>query len=296
MGIGAAELFAAGGYHVVMLARDREKAAEALVDVQGLARAESISEQIEVGAYDTDLQRAVAGAEIVFEALAEDLALKRSFFELVDRYRAPDSIVATVSSGLSIAEMGQGRSESFRRHFLGIHLFNPPHVIVGTEVIPHAETEPAVVAKVAELLSKRLGRRLIVASDRPAFAGNRIAFKTLNEVAQLVPDYGVVYLDYLIGPYTGRAMAPLATIDLVGWDVHEAIVDNVYASTHDEAHPLFKLPPYMKEGIARGGSVIRPLITAAFIAALKKVSKCSTPAAASTTKQRRQSRSNLSSG
>lgn len=252
MGIGAAELFAAGGYHVVMLARDREKAAQALVDVQGLARAESISEQIEVGAYDTDLQRAVAGAAIVFEALVEDLELKRSFFELVDRYRTADSIVATVSSGLSIAEMAQGRSESFRHHFLGIHLFNPPHVIVGTEVIPHGETQPAVVAEVVELLSKRLGRRLIVASDRPAFAGNRIAFKMLNEIAQLVPDYGVGFLDDLIGPYTGRAMAPLATIDLVGWDVHEAIVENVYASTRDEAHPLFKLPPYMKEGITQG--------------------------------------------
>jgi 3-hydroxyacyl-CoA dehydrogenase len=252
MGIGAAELFAAGGYQVVMLARDREKAAQALVDVQGLARAESISERIEAGSYDADLEQAVAGAAIVFEALVEDLTLKRSFFELVDRHRAPDSVVATVSSGLSIAAMAQGRSESFRRHFLGIHLFNPPHVIAGTEVIPHAETEPAVVAQVVELLGKRLGRRLIVASDRPAFAGNRIAFKMLNEVAQLVPDYGVGFLDYLIGPYTGRAMAPLATIDLVGWDVHEAIVDNVYAATRDEAHPLFKLPPYVKAGIAQG--------------------------------------------
>jgi 3-hydroxyacyl-CoA dehydrogenase len=71
-------------------------------------------------------------------------------------------------------------------------------------------------------------------------------------VAQLVPGYGVVFLDYLIGPYTGRAMAPLATIDLVGWDVHEAIVDNVHAGTRDEAHGLFKLPGYMKEGVGHG--------------------------------------------
>jgi 3-hydroxyacyl-CoA dehydrogenase len=235
-----------------MLARDRDKAAQALVDVQALARAESISEQIKFGAYDADLPQAVAGAGIIFEALAEDLPLKRQFFELVDRHRAPDSIIATVSSGLSITEMAQGRSESFRRHFLGIHLFNPPHVIVGTEVIPHAGTDPAVVAAASDLLSKRLGRRLIVAGDRPAFAGNRVAFKLLNEVAQLVPDYGVTFLDYLVGPYTGRAMAPLATIDLVGWDVHEAIVENVYAATRDEAHPLFKLPPYIKDGIAQG--------------------------------------------
>jgi 3-hydroxyacyl-CoA dehydrogenase len=252
MGIGAAEVFAAGGYQVTMLARDQQKAADALAEVQALARAEAISESIEIGAYSTDLERSVAGAAIIFEALAEDLELKRSYFERVDRCRRPDSIVATVSSGLSIAAMAEGRSESFRRHFLGIHLFNPPHMIVGTEVIPHTGTDPAVVAKVSALLSKRLGRRLIVAADRPAFAANRIAFKTLNEVAQLVPDYGVVFLDYLIGPHTGRAMAPLATIDLVGWDVHEAIVDNVHAHARDEAHALFKLPDYMKQGIARG--------------------------------------------
>ena len=252
MGIGAAEIFAGGGYRVTMLARNRAKAADALAEVQGLARAEAIGDLIEVGAYESDLQRAVSGAAIIFETLAEDLELKRQFFELVDRYRSPDSIVATVSSGLSIAEMAQGRSDSFRRHFLGIHLFNPPHVIVGTEVIPDSGTDPAVVAKVIQLLNKRLGRRLIVAKDRPAFAGNRVAFKVLNEVAQLVPDYGVVFLDYLIGPHTGRAMAPLATIDLVGWDVHEAIVDNVYAKARDEAHALFKLPAFIKEGIAQG--------------------------------------------
>ncbi len=82
-------------------------------------------------------------------------------------------------------------------------------MIVGTEVIPHPETDPKVVAKVVQFLNKRLGRRLIVAKDCPAFAGNRVAFKVLNEVAQLVPDYGVLFLDYLIGPHTGRAMAPL---------------------------------------------------------------------------------------
>lgn len=252
MGVGAAEIFAGGGYRVTMLARDRAKANDALIEVQGLARAEAIGERIQVGCYETDLQRAVSSAAIIFETLAEDLELKRKFFELVDRYRAPDSIVATVSSGLSITEMAQGRSPAFRRHFLGIHLFNPPHVIVGTEVIPHPETDPKVVAKVVQFLNRRLGRRLIVAKDRPAFAGNRVAFKVLNEVAQLVPDYGVLFLDYLIGPHTGRAMAPLATIDLVGWDVHEAIVDNVFTRTRDEAHAIFKLPAFMKEGIAQG--------------------------------------------
>jgi len=62
----------------------------------------------------------------------------------------------------------------------------------------------------------------------------------------------VAFIDYLIGPYTGRAMPPLATVDLVGWDVHRAIVDNVHANTNDEAHDAFQLPTYVAELIEEG--------------------------------------------
>ena len=252
MGAGAAGVFAGAGFEVTMLARERDKAEAGLSAAQNAARAEAVADRIKLGSYDADLERAVREAGLVFESLAEDLALKRHFFELVDRFRAPDAIVATGSSGLSIAEMAKGRGDSFRTHFLGIHLFNPPHVIVGTEVIPGAETEPAMVKSVVAMLTKRLGRKVIVTKDRPAFVGNRVGFKVMNEVAQLAAEHGVAYMDYLIGPHTGRAMAPLATVDLVGWDVHKAIVDNVHQNCEDEAHACFKLPAYMQEGIGAG--------------------------------------------
>jgi|DewCreStandDraft_5_1066085.scaffolds.fasta_scaffold13240_3 3-hydroxyacyl-CoA dehydrogenase len=252
MGAGSGEVFAAGGCDVVFLARTIEKAHEGLVAAQNMAKSVRIADRISLGTYDQDLEEAVSKADLIFEALAEDMELKKAFFAKVDKYRRPESIVATVSSGLSIAEMALGRSESFRRNFLGIHLFNPPSVIVGTEVIPHAETDPQLVRDVVEMLEKRFGRVAIVAADKPAFAGNRVGFKVLNEVAILAEEHGVAFMDYLIGPYTGRAMAPLATIDLVGWDVHKAIVDNVYAHTKDEAHEAFRLPAYMEELIARG--------------------------------------------
>jgi hypothetical protein len=102
------------------------------------------------------------------------------------------------------------------------------------------------------MLRTRLGRVVVECRDLPAFAGNRIGFKVLNECAALAERYGVGFIDYLIGPYTGRAMPPLATIDLVGWDVHAAIVDNVYAKTSDEAHDVFALPQYMRDMIAAG--------------------------------------------
>jgi len=245
MGSGSGELFAADGIETIFLARDHEKAREGLERAQSMAKSEKLADFIRLGTYERDLTAAVADADLVFEALAEELPLKQQFFEKVDRHRRPDSIVATVSSGLSIAAMAKGRSESFRRNFLGMHLFNPPNVIIGCEVIAHGETDPTVVDYVVTFLEKRLGRKVVRTADSPAFCGNRVGFKVLNEVAQLAAQHGVAFVDTLVGPHTGRAMAPLATVDLVGWDVHRAIVDNLHANTRDEAHDAFRLPDFM---------------------------------------------------
>jgi 3-hydroxyacyl-CoA dehydrogenase len=252
MGAGGVEVFAAGGCDVFLLARSEDKAREGLVAAQNMAKSERIADRMTVGSYDRDLQRAVADADLIFEAVAEDIELKKTYFEQIDRHRRPDAIVATVSSGLSIAQMAAGRSEGFGRQFLGIHLFNPPNVIVGTEVIPHTGTDPKLVPAVIETLEQRFGRVVTLCADKPAFAGNRVGFKVLNEVANLALEHGVAFMDYLIGPQTGRAMTPLATIDLVGWDVHKAIVDNVYANTKDEAHATFRFPDFMNKLIADG--------------------------------------------
>ncbi|MBF6568348.1 MAG: 3-hydroxyacyl-CoA dehydrogenase family protein [Candidatus Binataceae bacterium] len=253
MGAVAAAVFAGAGYRVMMLARDLDKARQALTAAKNAVRAEGVGEFVTPGSYDADLATAVAGASIVFEALAEDLALKRTFFALIDAHRRPDAIVATNSSGLSIAAMAAGMSDSFRRHFMGVHLYNPPHVIVGAELIPNPDTDPAVLEAMRATLGRRLGRKVIVTRDRPAFVGNRVGFRVMNEVAQLAAEHGVALVDYIVGPQTGRAMAPLATVDLVGWDVHKAIVDNVYVNcAGDQARGYFKLPAYMERGVAEG--------------------------------------------
>ncbi len=252
MGAGSAEVFAAGGCEVTLLARTAEKAQAGLESAKGMAKSSTIGELMKVGSYDADLEKAVAEADLIFEALAEDLAIKKEFFSRVTKVRQPDSIVATVSSGLSITEMAAVGDDSFAKHFLGIHLFNPPNVIVGTEVIPHAGTDPALIAPIIEMMETRFGRVITECRDQPAFAGNRVGFKVLNEVAQLAEEHGIAYMDYIIGPHTGRAMRPLATVDLVGLDVHKAIVDNVYDHTNDEAHANFAIPRYVDKLITDG--------------------------------------------
>ena len=252
MGYGGAALFTQAIPHVTFLARSVAKAEQGLASAIVQVRSPTVASRAATGDYERDFDAAVASADLVFEALTEDFAIKQQIFERVERVRRDDSIVATVTSGLSINDLAEGRDDSFRRNFLGLHLFNPPNVIVGTELIAGRDTDPAVVDFVEAFARFRLGREVVRTSDTPAFAGNRVGFKVLNQVAQLAAEHGPLLVDRVVGPYTGRAMPPLATIDLVGWDVHRAIVDNVYESTSDEAHETLQLPGYMAALMERG--------------------------------------------
>ena len=252
MGYGSAAVFTQAVPEVTFLARSRAKAEEGLREAIRQVRSPTVASRAKVGDYDHDLVAAVARADLVFEALAEDFEVKRSMFDRVEAARRDDCIVASVTSGLSINALCEGRSDSFRRSFLGLHFFNPPNVIVGTELIAGCDTDPALVDFVEAFARARLGREIIRTADTPAFAGNRVGFKVLNEAAQLAEQIGPLLVDRLVGPYTGRAMTPLATIDLVGWDIHRAIVDNVYENTHDEAHETLRLPAYMDKLMEKG--------------------------------------------
>ncbi len=252
MGFGSAALFTQAVPRVTFLARTTEKAQAGLDAAIGQVRSSSLASRADVGDYETDLPEVLKTADLVFEAVAEDMDLKKVIFDKIEANRRDDSIVATVSSGLSINELAAGRSDSFRKNFCGLHFFNPPNVIVGTELIPNAETDPAVLDFLEVFCRIRLGREMVRTSDTPAFAGNRVGFKVLNEAAQLAEQYSPLVVDAIVGPYTGRALTPLATIDLVGWDVHRAIVDNVYALTNDEAHESNRLPDYMAKMIDNG--------------------------------------------
>lgn len=251
MGSGCAAVFAAGGIPTVMLARTVEKAEIGRAAAVKAAKGAIPDGMIECDSYDA-LEERIAGASLVLEAVSEDLDVKRAIFAAVDAVREPGTIVATVSSGLSIARMCAERSADFQACFLGAHFFNPPMIIKGCELVPHGKTDLGVVAVVRDFLANACGREVVECADTPAFAGNRLGFMLLNQIAQLAEEHGVAAMDQLVGAHTGRALPPLATIDLVGWDVHAAIVDNLSAATFDAAHARFALPAYMRRAIADG--------------------------------------------
>jgi 3-hydroxyacyl-CoA dehydrogenase len=252
MGYGSAALFTTAVPKVTFLARTKEKADQGLKAAINAVRSSTVANRAETGDYDKDFDAAVGKADLIFEAVTEDLDIKRRLFERIDKVRRPDSIVATVTSGLSINALAEGRSESFRKNFLGLHFFNPPNVIVGTELIPGKDTDAKLVDFIDAYATKKLGRVMIRTADTAGFAGNRIGFKVLNEAAQLAEEHGPTLVDRLVGPYTGRAMTPLATVDMVGWDIHRAIVDNIHKNAPDEVHATLKLPGYMAALIEKG--------------------------------------------
>ena len=252
MGLGSGALFTTAVPRVTFLARTKEKADGGLAAAVKMVRSSTVANRVDTGSYDADFDRVVAEADLIFEAVTEQRDLKQEFFDRIDKVRRPDSIVATVTSGLSINQLAEGRSDSFRKNFLGLHFFNPPNVIVGTELIAGKETDPKLVDFIDAFCTVRLGRAMVRTADTPGFAGNRIGFKVLNECAILAEEHGPLLIDELVGPYTGRAMTPLATVDLVGWDIHRAIVDNIYELAPDEAHTTLKLPQYMADLMGKG--------------------------------------------
>ena len=253
MGFGSGALFTHAVPRVTFLARTKEKADGGLAAAQKMVRSNSVASRVDTGSYDDDFDRVVGEADLIFEAVTERLDLKREFFERIDKVRREDSIVATVTSGLSINTLAEGRSESFRKNFLGLHFFNPPNVIVGTELIANNDTDAGLLDYIERYSEKLLGRTMIRTHDTPGFAGNRVGFKVLNECAQLAEEHGPVLIDRIVGPYTGRALTPLKTIDLVGWDIHRAIVDNIVnLAPNDEVLDTLKLPKYMADLMEAG--------------------------------------------
>ncbi|MDH3842808.1 MAG: 3-hydroxyacyl-CoA dehydrogenase family protein, partial [Myxococcales bacterium] len=197
MGAGSGALFTTAVPRVTFLARTKEKADGGLAAAIKMVRSSTVANRVETGSYGADFDRAVAEADLIFEAVTEQLDLKREFFERIDKVRRPDSIVATVTSGLSINLLAEGRSESFRKNFLGLHFFNPPNVIVGTELIAGKDTDPKLVDFIDEYCTKLLGRAMVRTADTPGFAGNRVGFKVLNECAILAEEHGPLLIDEL---------------------------------------------------------------------------------------------------
>lgn len=256
MGAGSAAILAAfGNMKVFMIARTIEKAKEGIRKAVDSVRSDVIEKNMIPKTYE-DLEECVSQSDWVFEAVAESYDAKLEVNKRIAKSRKPGTIVSTVSSGLSIEKLASQFDEDGQKYYYGTHFFNPPYKLILCELITHSKNDKNFTEEFAKYLEKVLIRHVVICNDRPGFAGNRIGFQFMNEAAifaeKIKDKNGIYFIDQMLSGYTGRAMSPLATVDLVGLDVHKAIVDNIYENTKDVAHETFRLPNFLAELIQNG--------------------------------------------
>ena len=204
-------------------------------DLDATARDEALARIASI----TSLE-AIAEADLVVEAIPEQIDLKRDAFRRLDAAAAPDAILATNTSSLSVARIAAAAARPER--VVGMHFFNPVARMALVEVIPGPMTTPGIVDAVSSL-ARRLGKTPVVAADTPGFIVNRVARPYYLEALRILGDgaAGVNEIDDAMRRI-GFPMGPFELIDAIGTDVNLAVSESVFEGSFFEPryrpHPI----------------------------------------------------------
>jgi len=205
--------------------------------------------------YLDDMER-ISECDWIVEVVVERIDIKQRVFADVEKYRKPGSIVSSNTSGLSVASMVDGRSEDFRRHFLVTHFFNPVRYMRLLELIPCVDTDPAILAGMAEFGEKLLGKGIVYGKDTPNFVANRIGVFASTAVIHWMKELGIGIseADKVFGSAMGRpSSAVFRTADLVGLDTMAHVINTIAEGCpNDPWLGRFQVPEYMSQMVAKG--------------------------------------------
>lgn len=207
------------------------------------------AKRIQTGNFDDDLQQ-LNKCDWIIEVIVERLDIKQQLFERIEAVRKPGTLITSNTSGIPIAQLSEGRSEDFQKHFCGTHFFNPPRYLPLLEIIPGPSTNPEVLDFFTRFGERILGKQVVLCKDTPAFIANRVGVFAIQALFHTVQDMGlsVEAVDKLTGPAMGRPKsATFRTCDVVGLDtlVHVAkgVADNC---PDDERREAFEIPSYVQ--------------------------------------------------
>ncbi len=198
-------------------------------------------------ALDTDLAAAVAEADLVIEAAPESMELKVELFREVAFHARHDALFASNTSALSVTEMAaaSGRPE----RFVGMHFFNPVHLMKLLELVRGLETSTETV-KVLTAVGERMGKEVVVVADTPGFATSRINALIGNEAFRML-EQGVATaedIDRAMKLGLNHPMGPLEMTDLVGLDVRLSILEHLHATLGETFRPSHLMRQYVRAG------------------------------------------------
>ena len=256
MGRGIAQVAALGGYKTVLQDIDAGQLQAALADVRasvarlvqrgGVAEAEA-QQALAKLTTTTVLGEAIQGAHVVIEAVPEHIHLKLEVLEELDRLCAPETILASNTSSLSITEMAAVTQRG--PLVVGMHFFNPVPRMRLLEIVRGLETSAETVAT-AEQVGRRLGKETVVVRESPGFVTSRInaligneAFRMLEEGVASAKD-----IDKALKLGLNHPMGPFELVDLVGLDTRLSILEYLHRTLGDRFRPSPLLVQYVKGG------------------------------------------------
>ncbi|MBA2318255.1 MAG: 3-hydroxyacyl-CoA dehydrogenase family protein [Euzebyales bacterium] len=243
MGSGICEVVARSGVPVAFVEVSPERVEGGLERIRtSLQRAVSRG-KLEQDAADELIGRIIgdtsfdvlADADLVLEAVPEQLTMKQETFATLDRVCKPEAILATNTSSLSVMDLAVHTARSNR--VVGFHFFNPAPVMRLVELIRTVVTDDHVLAT-AKQFAQRMGKTPVVARDRAGFVANLLLFPYLNQAVEM---YEAGYatredIDEAMRLGCGHPMGPLALMDLIGLDSGAAIMETMYAEFRDPRH------------------------------------------------------------
>jgi 3-hydroxyacyl-CoA dehydrogenase len=209
---------------------------------------------VQTGNLEDHLER-LRECDLVIEAIVEDLGIKKKLFETIAPFLSQSAVLASNTSGLSIASMSAALPEQLRKQFLVLHFFNPVRYMRLLEVAPGPETRPELVERMARF-GEWLGKGIVYAKDTANFVANRIGVYSLMLTMRSMLEDGltVEQVDKIVGKPMGRPKsAAFDTADLVGLDTLMHVAKNCETSlTADEERAVFEMPEVVRKLAARG--------------------------------------------
>jgi len=255
MGNGIAHSLALGGYDVTLIDAAQEALDRAMARVEadlqaGVKRAkitQAHAEQARARISGALEASAARGAFLAIEAVPEDMALKHRVFRELDAACAPDAVLATNTSSMSITEIASAVKDPSR--VIGMHYFNPAHIMKLVEIVKGLETSERAI-EVARAVAAQSGKETVLINEAPGFVTTRINALIGNEAFYMLME-GVASardIDKALKLGLNHPMGPFEMVDLVGLDTRLKILQHLHATLGEKYRPC----PLMEEFVRAG--------------------------------------------
>ena len=256
MGRGIAHAAALGGYRTILedLLPNALRKAETEIRAN-LDQAVELG-KVSAGAADTafsrleyagSVEQAAREADLVIEAVPEEMESKLEIFTLLDKICRPTTILASNTSSLSITEIA---SVTYRaKKCVGMHFFNPVHKMKLLEVVRALETDAETLAAAVDV-GKRMGKEVVVVKEAPGFITSRINAMIGNEAFYMLQE-GIATagdIDKALKLGLNHPMGPFELVDMVGLDTRLHILEYLHKSLGEKFRPCSLLVQYVKAG------------------------------------------------